>query len=124
MKKLYFSALGAMSFILVCCSGSSGTSSLDLLTIVSPENEQVLYTESVEVVISLSENADPATFQAWLNGNDISDRFTVGDRQLRALVGVDDGLLVNTEEITTERDDKGVWFHPPVQQLQNPSCHV
>lgn len=60
-----------------CCSGSSDNPSLNLLAILSPESGEVLCTNSVEIVISLNENAGPSTFYAWLNGKEITDRFTL-----------------------------------------------
>jgi hypothetical protein len=110
MKKCFFSVLASMVFFLICCSDSSDNSSVQLLTISSPEDEQVMYSDSVEILISLNGYAEISTLQAWLNGKDITDRFKYAEDEFRALIRPDDGLMVNTEGVVTDRDDKGVWF--------------
>jgi penicillin amidase len=109
MKTTFLSFLFVLSFWVVSCSDSTESVLPEYLIISNPENEQVLYTNSAEIIISLPEDSDFSTFQAWLNDQEITNRFKPVDGGLRALVGPDDGLVIGAENVTTHRDDKGVW---------------
>lgn len=78
--------------------------------IETPEQGQKFYSEQVEIIIRFKDGFRPSTFKAWLNRNNITDKFEPIDNGMRALVGPDDGLRVSTEILETTRDDKGVWF--------------
>lgn len=79
-------------------------------TIEQPEHRQKLYSEPVEIIVRFEDGANPATFKAWLNRKNITNKFEPIDNGMRALVGPEDGLRVFEETLETTRDDKGVWF--------------
>ena len=88
------------SVIFLCCTAFSATDGYswkggffkDLSRIESPSRMETLDYHPVEIIVSLDEKADPATFRAWLNGKDITDRFEPAQNGMRALVIPEDGL--------------------------------
>ena len=70
----------------------------NLSRIVSPERLQALDSHPAEIIIEfVSDAARPETFKAWLNGNNITDRFEETENGMRASVGPEDGLRVGLE---------------------------
>ncbi|NNK00587.1 MAG: penicillin acylase family protein [Desulfatitalea sp.] len=82
----------------------------ELINIAAPLPHEKQYEDTVEIVVLPSAPADPATFRAWLNHQEITDRFEWVAGQFRAVVGAQDGLRIFSEQISTTRDEKGVWF--------------
>jgi penicillin amidase len=112
----------------------------NLATIDAPLVGQMHPSEPVDILVRLEEGADPATFQAYLNGADVTGLFVLDAdlKLLTAKVGSGDGLvvgpnglqtviqgvaqgfpftdhdstgfLVGEGGVATNRDDKGVWF--------------
>lgn len=112
----------------------------NLATIDSPLKGQIHPSEPVDFVVLLEPGADPGTFQAFLNGTDVSSKFTYDAdlRIMKATLGTADGIVVGTNAcsmqvrgeaqglpmrdadssnfivqeggVATNRDDKGVWF--------------
>ena len=110
----------------------------NLATIDAPLTGQEYGYEPIEIFVRLVPDANPGTFEALLNSNDISDRFVFNAdlNVMKARVGFSDGLVLGTNSLTTKiepegggfpdsdsreflvkegnvvttRDDKGVWF--------------
>lgn len=82
---------------LLAMAGITTLCACNLATIETPLNKQKLYFEPIEVVVSLEDNAIPETFQALLNLNDISDRFELTGKVIKAQIGPEDGLRVFEE---------------------------
>jgi 5'-nucleotidase len=66
----------------------------DVATIEKPEPRQILYFEPVEIMVQFNDGAQPETFRAWLNGNDVTSSFELFENGTRAFVSPDDGLRV------------------------------
>jgi len=64
----------------------------DLADIGTPLESEILDFEPVEVVVSFQEGADPSTFAAWLNGQNITDRFAATKNGMKAQLTPADGL--------------------------------
>jgi len=64
----------------------------ELAGIESPKTMESLDYHPVEIVVSLKDGALPDTFEAWLNGHEITDRFEAAPGGLRAFVTPEDGL--------------------------------
>lgn len=82
----------------------------DLSSIVTPDSRQKLYSRDVEIVVKFKDGAAPKTFEAWLNGRNITKKFKPTEGGAKAVVGPQDGLKAYHEKVETTRDDKGVWF--------------
>jgi len=112
----------------------------NLATIHEPLGQQRYSSEPVDIFVHLESGADAATFKAFLNENEITDRFTFDPdlNVMKAQVDTGDGLLIGLNRMSTKvsgeaqgfpfsdtdgrffhvdeggvatnRDDKGVWF--------------
>ena len=112
----------------------------NLATIDTPLKGQIHPSEPVDFVVILESGADPGTFRAFVNGTDVSSKFTYDAdlRIMKATLGTADGIVVGANAcamqvrgqvqgipmtdadssnfivqeggVATNRDDKGVWF--------------
>ena len=64
----------------------------ELADIETPLESEILDFEPVEVLVSFQEGANPDTFEAWLNGRNITDSFTATDNGMKAQLTQADGL--------------------------------
>jgi RHS repeat-associated protein len=63
-----------------------------LLKIISPTRFQALTHYPVSIEVQFYKNAMPGTFRAWLNGRNITQKFTLSQNGAVAQVGPEDGL--------------------------------
>ena len=112
----------------------------NLATTDEPLNGQRYPSAPVDIQVLLEPGADTATFRAFLNGSEITDRFALNPdlKVMKATVDTADGLLIGVNElatlvhgeaqgvslrdtdgrlfhvdeggVATNRDDRGVWF--------------
>ncbi len=125
---------------LLILAAAATLAACNLATIDAPLIGQQYSSEPVEILVRLEDGAQPDTFEASLNGNDITDRFVL-DPDLKLLKGrveAADGLVLGANQLSTvvqgesqgfsatdrdasrffvgeggvatTRDDKGVWF--------------
>ncbi|MFO7558971.1 MAG: penicillin acylase family protein [Desulfobacterales bacterium] len=64
----------------------------DLADIQTPSESEILDFEPVEVLVSFQDGANPDTFEAWLNGQNITNRFTATENGMKAQLTSADGL--------------------------------
>ncbi len=92
----------------------------DLSRIEAPKNGQALDYHPVEIVVSLKRGALSDTFEAWLNGHDITDLFepvpgglhayvTPEEGLNRRIIGQDTGLAKHNLLFTTIQGTGGKW---------------
>ena len=108
LRKLWIGFVAALVIFMTLSAQANSWKSLS--TIETPERGQKLYSRYVEIVVKFKDEARPQTFEAWLNGTNITLKFEPIERGMKALVGPGDGLKAYQEKVETTRDDKGVWF--------------
>ncbi|ACN15702.1 putative penicillin acylase precursor; contains small and large subunit [Desulforapulum autotrophicum HRM2] len=72
--------------------GQGQSIALNLADIETPSEKAIQDFEPVEVLVSFQEGANPDTFEAWLNGQNITDRFTATENGMKAQLTRADGL--------------------------------
>jgi len=97
MKKLLLSIMIiiGISFLLPINGYSWGW--WDGSSIESPARRAELSSYPVEIVVQFTDDARPETFKAWLNFQDITDKFEPIDGGMMALVGPEDGLKISVK---------------------------
>ena len=61
--------------------GQGQAIALNLADIETPSEKAIQDFEPVEVLVSFQEGATPDTFEAWLNGQNITDSFTATETE-------------------------------------------
>ncbi len=65
--------------------------------IQSPEYREVLTSLPVEIVLVFEDEAVPESLEAWLNDTNITHKFEPTADGMRALVGIEDGIIIATD---------------------------
>ncbi len=76
MVKRFLLCLLLIISMAVFAQGQVSAKQQNLADIETPLEKEILDFEPVEVRVSFQEDANPATFEAWLNGQNITDKFT------------------------------------------------
>ena len=77
--------------------------SVEICKVISPDRFEKLHTFPVTVVVEFTQEARPDTFRALLNGIDITNKFEEIGNGMRALVGPENGLRIEVEQIPNRR---------------------
>lgn len=88
----------AFLFAVALCIASTRTGySAKICEVVSPKRFQKLHSYPVKIVVQFGEEARPETFNASLNGRNITIKFKEIENGVRTLVGTKDGLRIKVK---------------------------
>jgi len=87
-----------MTAVLCFTWARTGYASEEIFEVVSPPQLARLHTFPVHLAVEFGWGAKPATFEAILNGVDITGKFTETANGMRALVNPEDGLQVDVNK--------------------------
>ena len=102
MVKKNIILLSVVFAIVLLLSAQSYARPANLSTIVSPTRLSTV-DSPVEIVVRFRDGANPNSFKARLNGNDITDKFTATEDGVSALVTSEDGLRIRNEKEGSRR---------------------